>query len=66
MASSNNKSSRTKKPKEPVYPLFKYIELEMKDIHPYTRAYVIEQFHGILKTKEEWAETLKPILEGNK
>ena len=66
MAANGSKSSRTRKPKKPTYPLFKYLELEVKDIHPYTRAYVIEQYRGILKTKEEWAETLKPILEGNK
>ena len=30
--------------------------------HVYTRAYIEAKFHGILKTKAEWEETLK--LEG--
>ena len=57
-------STRTKK--EPTYPIFKYIELELPDMHGYQRAYVEAQYRGILKTKAEWAKTMKPILEGNK
>ena len=57
-------STRTKN--EAKYLLWKYIEIEEVEIHPYTRAYVVEQYRGILKTKDEWAKTLKPILEGNK
>jgi len=60
------KTSSTRTKKEPKYPAFKYIELEVPDIHPYTRAYVEGQYRGILKTKAEWAKTLKSVLEGNK
>ena len=62
--SKESNSTRTKKQAE--YPVWKYIQLEARDMDKYTRAYVEELFRGILKTKTEWTTTLKPILEGNK
>lgn len=62
MAKTN--STRTKK--QPKYPLFKYIELEVPDMQRYTRASMEAQYRGILKTKDEWKITLKSILEGDK
>jgi hypothetical protein len=61
---ARDNSTRTKK--QPKYPLFKYIQLEVPDMHQYTRAYVEAEYRGILKTKDEWKKTLKSVLEGNK
>ncbi len=58
---AKTRSTRTKK--EPKYTSTKYIELEVPYIHPYTSAYVEGQYRGILKTKDEWKETLKSVME---
>ena len=37
----------------------KYLQLYVSDLHLYHKAYLGEQFRGIMKTKEAWQEELK-------
>jgi len=44
----------------------KYLQLHVSELHLYHKSYLVEQFRGIMKTKEEWKEELKQIMEGKK
>lgn len=44
----------------------KYLQLYASEIHSYTRAYLGEQFRGIMKEKEAWKEEINKIMEGEK
>ena len=61
---ATNNSDRTKKEAE--YPLWKYLELEGIRLNRYTYAHVMSIYHGILKTKNEWKNEMKDIVEGEK
>jgi len=45
-------------------PLFKYFLVVDPSIHPYTRAYLEQQYKGIMKTEKEWQKEMKPYEEG--
>jgi hypothetical protein len=44
----------------------KYLQLYASEIHLYTRAYLGEQFRGIMKEKEAWKEEINKVMEGEK
>lgn len=45
-------------------PIWKYFQLKDPPIHEYTRAYLSEEFRGILKIEEDWAEELEKYTRG--
>lgn len=40
-------------------PLFKYFLIVDPSIHPYSRAYLVRQYQGILKTESDWKKEMK-------
>ena len=44
----------------------KYLQFHGEGIHKYTQAYVRVAFRDIMKTKTEWDEEIKKIMEGDK
>jgi len=44
--------------------LSQYFDQFRPEVHKYTRAYVSANFHGMLKTRDEWYETLKEHIGG--
>ena len=47
-----------------LFPLFKYFQLKVTTLHPYTRAYLEEQYRGAKKTMDEWDKEMKQYMEG--
>ena len=61
------KPENLSEPKAELISIQKYLQLHAPVLHSYHRAYLGEQFRGIMKTKEEWKEEmLKQIMEGEK
>lgn len=60
------KTGNLSEPKSASISIEKFFQLHAPEIHSYTRAYLGEQFRGIMKSKEEWTEELKKIMEGDK
>lgn len=40
-------------------PLFKYFLIVDPSIHPYSRAYLVRQYQGMLKTESDWQKEMK-------
>jgi len=59
------KMVKTKESKKKIS-IQKYFQLYASEIHSYTRAYLGEQFRGIMKEKEAWKEEINKIMEGEK
>lgn len=51
------------KPAAEKIPLFKYFLSVDSAIHKYTRAYLEQQYKGILKSEEEWQKEMKPYMK---
>lgn len=46
--------------------LQKFFQLHASDTNRYMKAYLIERFRGILKTKDEWSKEIVKQMEGNR
>jgi len=53
-------------PKSDQITIDKYLKLHTSGIHSYSRAYLIEQFRGIMNSKEAWDKKINKIMEGGK
>lgn len=60
------KEGNLSEPKSGRISIQKYFQLHGSEIHMYTRAYLGEQFRGIMKSKDEWTKEIKKIMEGDK
>lgn len=60
------KEGNLSEPKSVSISIQKYFQLHGSEIHMYTRAYLGEQFRGIMKSKDEWTKEIKKIMEGDK
>lgn len=54
------------KPKGMKISIQKYLQLYASEIHLYTRAYLGEQFRGIMLNREAWEEEINKVMEGEK
>ncbi|MHA2426498.1 MAG: hypothetical protein ACXADB_00460 [Candidatus Hermodarchaeia archaeon] len=61
MAKEEDKKKVISKPvkKKAEISIQKYFQLADPPIHAYTRAYLGEEFRGIIKTEDEWEKELK-------
>jgi len=57
--SSIKPKSKVVKPKVIKVTIQKYFQLRDPPIHKYSRAYLSEQFRGIMKSRDEWDIELK-------
>lgn len=62
--SSIRSKSKIVKPKVVKVAIQKYFQLKDPRIHEYSRAYLSEQFRGILKSEDEWAKELEEYTRG--
>lgn len=58
------KSGNLSELKSELLSMDKYLRNHGSEIHPYTRAYLVEKFRGIIKSRDEWKEMIKTHLEG--
>ncbi len=60
------KTGNLSEPKSDGISIQKYLQLYGSEIHAYSRAYLREQFRGIIKSKEAWKVEINKIMEGKK
>ena len=60
------KAVNLSEPKSGGISIQKYLQLYGSEIHMYSRAYLGEQFRGIILSKEAWKAEINKIMEGEK